>query len=262
MTTFEGPPLASLGGIGALTLGGFLEEVAARFGPDEALVLDDSLRDGATVRWTYADLLAEARGIGAGLLALGVAPGERVGLLMGNRPEAVAALFGIGLSGAVAVPMSTFAPRTELAHMLDVAAVGVVLAQEGMLGRSFLDDLVALQADRPTLRHLAVLGHPSWDDLRATRDAPPFAPVTPDDDALVIFSSGTTSEPKGMLHGHRAPTLQFWVQAQIFGRHEATRMFSALPLFWTAGLNTAMELAGAIQAQGFDGLFPHGAVTA
>ena len=43
-----------------------------------------------------------------------------------------------------------------------------------------------------------------------------------------------------MLHGHRAPTLQFWVQAQIFGRHEATRMWSALPLFWTAGLNTAM----------------------
>ena len=43
-----------------------------------------------------------------------------------------------------------------------------------------------------------------------------------------------------MLHTHRAPTLQFWVQAQIFGRHEATRMWTALPLFWTAGLNTAM----------------------
>jgi acyl-CoA synthetase (AMP-forming)/AMP-acid ligase II len=43
-----------------------------------------------------------------------------------------------------------------------------------------------------------------------------------------------------MLHVHRAPTLQFWVQAQLFGRHEGTRMWTALPLFWTAGLNTAM----------------------
>jgi acyl-CoA synthetase (AMP-forming)/AMP-acid ligase II len=43
-----------------------------------------------------------------------------------------------------------------------------------------------------------------------------------------------------VLHNNLAPTLQFWVQAQIFGRHEATRMWTALPLFWTAGLNTAM----------------------
>ena len=43
-----------------------------------------------------------------------------------------------------------------------------------------------------------------------------------------------------MLHSHRATTLQFWVQSQIFGRHEQTRMWSSLPMFWTAGLNTAM----------------------
>ena len=41
-----------------------------------------------------------------------------------------------------------------------------------------------------------------------------------------------------MLHTHRAPTLQFWLQAQIFGRHEATRLWTALAIFWTAGLNT------------------------
>ena len=56
MTTFEGPPVADVEGVGALTLGGFLGEVAARFGPNEAIVLDDPLRDGETVRWTYARL--------------------------------------------------------------------------------------------------------------------------------------------------------------------------------------------------------------
>ena len=247
MTTFHGPPVEGFGGIGALTLGGFLDEVAERFGPHEALVFDDPLRDGATVRWTYADLHAEAERLGRALLAIGVAPGEAVGILMGNRPEAVAAIFGAALAGAVAVPMSTFAPLPELAYMLEQSEVVVVLTQERLLARRFGDDMAELRPSLPQLRHIATVGTPSWedllaragevarDDLRARADT-----VTPDDDALVIFSSGTTSTPKGMLHGHRAPTLQFWVQAQLFGRHPATRMWSALPLFWTAGLNTAM----------------------
>ena len=246
MTTFEGPPLESLDGVGALTMGGFLDQVAARFGPNEALVLDDPLLDGATVRWTYTELRERAEHVGRGLLAQGVEPGDRVGILMGNRPEAVAALFGIGLAGGVAVPMSTFAPPPELAHMVDLAEVGMVLAQGEMLGRSFADDLASLQAERPTLREVVVLG-PTGDAFLAAGEAVDpaaldarAAAVSPDDDALVIFSSGTTSEPKGIRHGHRAPTLQFWVQAQIFGRTEHTRMFSALPIFWTAGLNTAM----------------------
>ena len=252
MTTFAGPPLATLGGVGALTLGGFLHEVADRFGAREALVFDDPLRAGATIRWTYADLRAEAERVGRGLVALGVGPGDAVGILMGNRPEAVASIFGAALAGAVAVPMSTFAPRPELAFMLDRAEVTVALTQDRLRARRFGDDLAALAPELPSLRRIVVLGGTAagvlgWDDLLAGADTVDpaalrarTAAVTPDDDALVIFSSGTTSAPKAMLHCHRAPTLQFWVQAQIFGRHERTRMWTALPLFWTAGLNTAV----------------------
>ena len=60
------------------------------------------------------------------------------------------------------------------------------------------------------------------------------------DHGLIIYSSGTTDRPKGMLHTNRGPTVQFWNQAQIFGRHEGTRLWSALPIFWTAGYSTAM----------------------
>ncbi len=247
MTTFEGPPLEAAPGIGALTMGAFVEEVADRFGPNEALVFDDPLREGATVRWTYDDLRTESRRIGRALLALGVERGEAVGILMGNRPEAVAALFGAAMTGAVAVPMSTFAPRLELAHMLDQAAITITLTQTRLLARAFGDDLEALQADLPDLRHVAVLGDATWDALLALADDVTdreldarIAGTHADDPALVIFSSGTTSLPKGVLHGHRGPALQFWVQAQIFGRHEGTRMWTSLPMFWTAGLNTAM----------------------
>ena len=105
MTTFEGPPIDRVEGIGALTLGGFLDEVADRFAANEALVFDDPLRGGATVRWTYADLGREAHRVARALIAAGASNEARpVGILMGNRPEAVAALFGAALAGAVAVP--------------------------------------------------------------------------------------------------------------------------------------------------------------
>ena len=249
MTTFEGPGLDEVDGIGALTLGGLLDEVVSRFGPDEAVVLDDALLDGTTVRWTYRRLGDEARRVARALVAAGVAPGDMVGVLMGNRPEALAAIFGAALAGAVAAPMSTFAPVPELAHMLDRCRPVAVLTQARLLARRFGDDVAALAADRPWLRTVAVLGEASWDELLAAGDADPAtadevaarsAAVAPDDPGLVIFSSGTTSEPKGILHAHRSPALQCWVQAGIFGRSGSTRMFSALPLFWTAGLNTAV----------------------
>lgn len=247
MTTFAGPALADTSGIGALTLPGFLAEVVARHGPAEAIVVDDALRGGETVRWTYAELGDRARRIGRALIDLGVGPGQTVGIVMGNRPEAVAAIFGATMAGAVAAPLSTFATRSELAFMAARAEITVALAQERLLARRFGDDLTDLQPDLPHLRHVAVLGEASWDELDARAERVTdqalderIAAVSPDDPALVIFSSGTTSEPKAILHGHRSPALQFWLQAQIFGRHRETRLFSALPLFWTAGLNTAV----------------------
>src|SRR5262249_31915198 len=97
VTTFTGPPVAQAEG------GGFLDEVADRFGPHEAIVLGDT-------RWTYADLHRITHRLARGLAARGIGPGDRVGVLMGNRPEAVAGIFAAGLAGAVAVPLSTFAP--------------------------------------------------------------------------------------------------------------------------------------------------------
>jgi fatty-acyl-CoA synthase len=233
VTTLSGPPLDTLDGVGACTLGGFLDEVGTRFANNEALVFDDPLAGGATTRWSYADLHREATRVGRGLMAAGIGPGDRVAILMGNRPEAVASIFGAALAGAVAVPLSTFSTRSELGFLLAHSEARFVLTQERLRGRGLADGV-----DGPR----AVVGDPSWPAFLARGDAVarPLPPVAPDDDGLIIYSSGTTSTPKGVLHHHRAPTLQFWVQAKIFRRHEGTRMWTALPLFWTAGLNTAM----------------------
>ena len=199
-TTHRGPAVEDVEGIGALTLPGFLDEVADRFAANEALVFGDA-------RWTYAELRDQSHRVAHGLIAQGIRRGDRVGIHMRNRPEAVAALFGATAAGAVAVPLSTVSSPAELEFMVGHCGAAVVLTPESMPD--------------------------------ATPGAAPLPTVGPDDPAVIIYSSGTTSTPKGMLHGHRAPTLQFWLQAQLFRRTPETRLWTALPMFWVAGL-TAM----------------------
>ncbi|HEY6532548.1 MAG TPA: class I adenylate-forming enzyme family protein [Acidimicrobiales bacterium] len=254
MTTFTGPPLDTATGIGALTLGGFLSEVCATHADREALVFDDPLRDGTTVRWTYRDLEREARAVAAGLVARGVGHSTRVGVVMGNRPEFIAAVFGIALAGGVAVPLSTFSTTAELRVLLERAAVAGVLTQTRLLDVDLADDISALVGD-PELAFLgwsAAVGDHSWEQLIA--DGAPHADIVehraasigPGDPGLIQFSSGTTSTPKGVVHLHRAPALQFWLQAGIFRRTTESRVWAPLPMFWTAGFCTAMgsTLAG------------------
>jgi acyl-CoA synthetase (AMP-forming)/AMP-acid ligase II len=98
-----------------------------------------------------------------------------------------------------------------------------------------------------------MVGDASWDAFLASGDAVDddaldrrITEVHESDHGLIIYSSGTTDRPKGMLHTNRAPALQFWFQRRFFGRHEATRLWTALPIFWSAGYVTAMgaSLAG------------------
>jgi fatty-acyl-CoA synthase len=254
VTTYEGPALDSARAGGALTLGGFLAEVAALHADREALVFDDPLLDGATVRWTYADLEREANAIAAGLVAMGVDHSTRVAVVMGNRPEMVASIFGVALAGGVAVPLSTFSTTAELRVLLDRSAVAGVLTQSRLLTTDLADVMEAMVDDDglPFLRWSAAVGSASWDRLltdgrpHATAVAARAAAIGPGDPGLIQFSSGTTSTPKGMLHLHRAPTLQFWLHAEVFRRTPSSRVWAPLPLFWTAGFTTAMgaTLAG------------------
>jgi fatty-acyl-CoA synthase len=267
----RGPPLDEASWVGPLTLPSFLRDVTTRHAGREALVFDDPLRDGATVRWTYADLAREARRVAKALLAASLAKGARVGILMSNRPEAVAAFFGAAAAGAVVIPMSTFSTPTELAHLIGHSDTSVLLVQSTMRRRDFVADVVALCPEAadvpadgeppgiwssafPSLRRVVALGLDSpvgsvvpWATFLEAGDQLDDGPadalgsgIHPADEGLIIYSSGTTSLPKGVLHNHRAPSLQFWNQAHNFGRHEESRLWTALPMFWTAGLCTAM----------------------
>ena len=236
------------------TLGGFLDEVAGRFGPREAVVLDDGLRGGERVGWSYDELRRQSRRIAKALIAAGVGKGGRVGILLGNRPEFVAALFGVALAGGTAVTLSTFSTKDELDQLLQLSDIGVLLAQRGIARRSLEGDLATLVSGLPNprypfLRRIAVLSGDGtgpgerWEDWLGAGDAVPdavldarAARVGGNDEAVIIYTSGTTSVPKGVIHLHSTVIKQFRWQAMIYARHLDTRIASPFPLFWSAGI--------------------------
>jgi fatty-acyl-CoA synthase len=265
MTTFRGPPPETEDGIGSLTLGGFVFEVAQRYPEREALVFHAS--DGGTVRWSYRDLEREARRVARALLAGGAGKDTRVAILMGNTPAWVAAAFGIALVGAVSVPLSTYFEPPELDHVLRHSDAQVLLTQSRLLGHAYVDQLAALcpelldaapgelrSARFPQLRRVAALGldgprgaAETWEAFlgsgRGVADEivdATAAEVTPADNALIIYTSGTTATPKGILHPHRGPALQSWRFAQQLRLDPSVRVWSAFPFFWSAGFVMVM----------------------
>jgi fatty-acyl-CoA synthase len=253
-----------LGTLGPLTLGGLLLEVCDRYADNEALVFYEN--PTTRISWTYLDLRQHAIAFAKGLIAAGSSKGTRVGIAMGSRPECVAAIYGSALAGAIVVPLSTLSTSDELRFLIKHADIDYVVSQTLMGGKHKLlemitslcpqaaDENVLYSNEFPYLKSIIAFGATQsrgsvacWDDFMGRGEfidteyvLARNSEVTPADIGLISYSSGTTSEPKGMMHTHRAPALQAWTQAKVFERTEESRVWSTFPLFWTGGFNTVL----------------------
>ena len=288
LSLVSGPPLAEEPGLGSLTLPGFLREVTTMYGEREAIAFPAAVepRMGSAVeprmgsadgviRWTYAQLWDRAVDVARALRACGVGKGSRVGVLMTNRPEWVSAVFGVSLAGGVAVAFSTFSTGPELDYLLRASDVSVLLFERHVLKKDFaamladLEPAIAtatpggLQSNKfPYLRRLAMVGGASpgfetWDEFVARGRGEPRevveatgAAVHPSDAALLFFSSGSTSKPKGILNAHRGVCIQMWRFRRLygFGPEDDVRCWSANGFFWSG--NFAMSLGATLAAGG------------
>lgn len=236
-----------------LTLGRFIEHVAALYGSHEAMVFGDR-------RVTYRQLADDVRSAARAFIAAGVTKGSKVALLLGNRPEFVVAAHAAAAVGGVVVPVSTFAPAPERDYVLAHSDASLLVLQPALARHKFLADLLeahpALGEDPvrspafPHLRRVVCLGG-QWDSFIAAGDAvskdvleAAVASVHPCDDGLIIYTSGTTAHPKAVLHANRAPVLQAWRWAEQLRLTPQDRVWSSFPFFWTAGL--AMVLGGTL----------------
>jgi fatty-acyl-CoA synthase len=248
-----------------LTVPAFLRRIADRSGDHPALVFQGE-------PWSYRRLQDEVTRMERALLGLGVGKGTRVALIMGNRPEwVVAALASMSL-GAVTITLSTYEPALKLHQQLRHADASVVILQDRLLKHTYLADLVAavpaLEGDAPVhdetlpfLREVVFLGEGkgaghvhAWQAL--LDEAPELSPsylravedeVHPTDDALVIYTSGTSGPAKGVIHTHRSVTVQFNEIGREFTLTPDDVLWGTYPLFWSAG---AAWLLGAALGSG------------
>ena len=195
----------------------FLDEVASRYEFAPALLKPHA--DGFE-RISYAGLRARAQATGARLVRRGVVAGDRVLLSGLNDPMWPVAWFGILLAGGVVVPVD---PALG-------AAAAANIAQTSGVALAVLDDKA-----RETFG--AGLDCPILDLFEATEDGSldelPELAIEPDDVASVLFTSGTTGLPKGVMLTHRNFTALLASLSRIFDVGEEDRMLSVLPLHHT-----------------------------
>lgn len=147
---------------------------------------------GEDVHATWSGFARTVAAVGDGLCEVhGLAPGDRVAIVMTNRPEYLETMFGAWHAGLVTVPVNARLHRDEIAYIIEHSGAAVVVADD-----EHAEDVATLVDDVPTLRGVVVAPGAQWDVLVASPPAP-IVERGPDDPAWLFYTSGTTGRPKG-----------------------------------------------------------------
>ncbi|MDN3357556.1 FadD3 family acyl-CoA ligase [Actinomadura sp. DC4] len=218
------------------TTGALLAEVAARIPGAEAVVDGD-------LRLTYAELNARVTDAARAFLAAGLVTGERVAIWAPNSAQWIVAALGLQRAGGVLVPLNTRFKGAEAAFVLRKSRARVLCTVTGFLGRDYPAELAAA-GELPGLRSVVVLtgasrdGLTSWDDFvgdgRAVTDAEVerrAAEVGPEDLSDMLFTSGTTGDPKGAMCAHGQTLRAYAVWGRVVGLRQGDRYLIVNPFF-------------------------------
>ncbi|KAA9161636.1 AMP-binding protein [Amycolatopsis acidicola] len=254
-----------LTGICPLTTDAVLRRAAAVVPDVEAVVNADE-------RVTFAGLAREVETVRAALAAAGVRRGDHIGLCLGNGPRWVALFLAITSLGAVTVPVNTRFKAGELEYALRQSEVRLLFVAEKVLSSSFVPLLreICPAVDArlpdpalPELRQVVVVGVDvpagarSWQEFLDGAGEPVPAVCEPDDVALIQYTSGTTSFPKGVLLTHRSMCADAFFSGTRLGLRAGDRFYSGRPFFHVAGttlsiLSCLQQLATLVTAERFE----------
>ncbi len=246
------------------TLDGWLDRCAAEYG-DRPMVLTDE------VTLTYRDVAEQSRVLADALAALGVGHGDRVGMLMANYPEFVPFKFAIARTGATAIPFNYLYRTEELGYVLAQSRCSVLLTMSGFSGQDYLamlDEISPGWERAPEigeLEHVVVLstdgrdrpGATTYQDLMSSGEAHAgtcsMGTHGPDDIGDMLYTSGSTGSPKGVLVTHDAVLRTAYASALTRAYDDGRRILFSLPCYhmfgYVEGLLSAMMVGGAIVPQ-------------
>src|SRR6478672_9171380 len=201
------------------TVPDLLDEIADRFPDREALVGDDR-------RFTYTELRDEVRTFAKGLLALGVSPCDKVAVLMDNRPEWIIADLAICSLGAIMVAVNTWVTSRELKYILHHSDASMLIATDRFLKYDYfamLAELEPIPLTLPLLRSIVHVGARGYRDSISFKDIgergrtkseavleAAAQAIDPQDVAYLLYTSGSTSTPKGVQLQHFALIENMW----------------------------------------------------
>jgi fatty-acyl-CoA synthase len=244
------------------TLGDLVDEVRARRPSGEAIVFRDERLDYAALK-TRVDAFARS------LLAVGVQHGDRVALLVTNRPEWIICALAAAKIGAIVAAISTFSTPRELAWSLEHCGTVALITLDAFRGRRFLDTLRilcpelgdaqpgALKSSRlPSLRTVVavdgqapagVFSLPEFLERGAFVNPASLAAAQQtlrrDDICYILYTSGSTAAPKGVMLAHGGVIANgFDIGARVH-LTAADRIWLAVPLFWSFGSANALPAA-------------------
>jgi Acyl-CoA synthetases (AMP-forming)/AMP-acid ligases II len=212
-------------------LADILFESASRHADRLAIVFEDE-------RLTYAMLRSQVERVAANLQGIGIGPSKRVAVMLENSVDFVVAYYATLATGASVVTVSALLTETEAAYVLTDSGAQLVIT-----GGRVRDTAVAA-ADSVSLRSLELAA--LSDDLDYTRPTPPDGR----DEAVIMYTSGTTGKPKGAVLTHDNLVMNAWVSASrgMFDLSPDDVVLCCIPLFHASGqsclLNTSL-LAGA-----------------
>jgi long-chain acyl-CoA synthetase len=227
-----------------MDLGRMLAQTAARI-PEKTLVL---FRGQGT---TYSEFDQRANQVANALISLGIQPGDRVALFMGNLPLFMEAYYGILKAGASVVPLNVLYKTGEVEYILKDSGARAILTFSSA-ATPFEKVALAAAAGAPDLRSIVVAspvsipGTLSWATTigNAATTAPDVA-INPDDVAVISYTSGTTGRPKGAMLTHRnlISNCEQGMMMPTFAVHDDDVIWLALPLFHIYAMNVGMNLS-------------------
>lgn len=192
------------------TVDGLLDEVCARTPEKPAIVADRADREGVR-RISYGELRSMADRAAAALRSLGIEPGNVVTVQLPNWWEFVVTAVACSRVGAVFNPVMPILRERELKYILNLCETKVLIVPKSYRGFDYEAMIEGLRPELPHLRHLVVVDGPNGNGFeaqllgdRAGDAVPAGRGLRPDDVAVMMFTSGTTGEPKGAMHSSQS----------------------------------------------------------